>query len=73
MNAVQEERFLALKEWRKAKARELDIPAFVVFSDQTLRQLAIAQPQSMDGLRATHGIGDKKLEKFGPELLALLE
>lgn len=72
LNPEQEERFQALKKWRKQKAQELDMPAFVVFSDQTLRALAVAEPQSLDDLRGIHGIGDAKLEKFGWDLLAEL-
>jgi ATP-dependent DNA helicase RecQ len=73
LNPEQEMRFQTLRVWRKAKATELDLPAFVVFSDQTLRQLAVKNPQSMDELRDIHGIGEAKLEKFGWDLLAELE
>jgi ATP-dependent DNA helicase RecQ len=61
-----------LKKWRKDKAKELDTPAFVVFSDKTLKHLAIKNPQSLDDLKSVHGIGDSKLEKFGWDLLAEL-
>ncbi|WP_374029195.1 ATP-dependent DNA helicase RecQ [Bdellovibrio bacteriovorus] len=73
LNEVQEKRFQLLKHWRKEKAKELDVPAFVVFSDQTLKHLAIKNPHSMEGLRAIHGIGEAKLEKFGWDLLAELK
>lgn len=72
MDMVQERRFQALKAWRKQKALELDMPAFVVFSDRTLRALAIENPQSLDALKDIHGIGESKLEKFGWDLLAEL-
>ncbi len=70
LNPEQELRFQNLKKWRKEKAFELDLPAFVIFNDQTLRQLAIRNPQSLDELRSIHGIGEAKLEKFGWDLLA---
>ncbi|MBC7370095.1 MAG: ATP-dependent DNA helicase RecQ [Bdellovibrionaceae bacterium] len=73
MDSTQELRFEALRKWRKAKAAELDVPAFVVFSDQTLRQLAIRNPQKIEELEDIHGIGEAKLEKFGWDLLAELE
>ncbi len=73
LNPEQESRFQNLRIWRKAKATELDLPAFVVFSDQTLRQLAVKNPQNFDDLRNIHGIGEAKLEKFGWDLLAELE
>ena len=68
----QESRFQALRAWRKQKALELDQPAFVVFSDRTLKQLAIENPQSLDALKSIYGIGESKIEKFGWDLLAEL-
>lgn len=72
LDDVQEERFEKLKKWRKEKAKELDAPAFVVFSDQTLKHLAIKNPRSLDEMRSVYGIGDAKLEKFGWDVLAEL-
>lgn len=72
LDSEQEERFERLKVWRKEKAKELDAPAFVVFSDQTLKHLAIQNPQSIDGMRSIYGIGEAKLEKFGWDVLAEL-
>lgn len=63
-------RYEALRKWRKHRAKELDVPAFVVFGDQTLRQIAIENPQSLDDLESIHGIGSAKLERFGPELIS---
>ncbi len=71
MDLIQEERFKALKVWRKSKAQELDIPAFVVFSDKTLRDIAIKNPQNLDQLKTIHGIGETKLQKFGQDILSL--
>lgn len=72
LDSNQEERFQTLKIWRKAKALELDIPAFVVFSDKSLRDMAIKNPRNMEDLKNVHGIGDAKLEKFGWDILAEL-
>lgn len=72
LDPIQELRFEALRRWRKQKATELDVPAFVVFSDQTLRELAYKNPQSIQELESVHGIGDAKLEKFGWDVLAEL-
>lgn len=72
LDQVQEIRFENLRRWRKQKAQELDVPAFVVFSDQTLKQLAVKNPQSMADLESIYGIGESKLEKFGWDLLAEL-
>ncbi|WP_374075199.1 RecQ family ATP-dependent DNA helicase [Bdellovibrio bacteriovorus] len=72
LNDIQEERYEKLKKWRKEKAKELDAPAFVVFSDQTLKHLAIKNPKSLDDMRSVYGIGEAKLEKFGWDVLAEL-
>lgn len=64
--------FEHLKKWRKAKATELDIPAFVVFSDRTLAEIARQNPSDLESLRVIYGVGDKKLEKFGWDILAEL-
>lgn len=72
LDPIQEARFQTLKIWRKSKAQELDVPAFVVFSDKTLRDIAIKNPQNLEELKKVYGIGDQKLEKFGWDLLAEL-
>ena len=65
--------FEKLRAWRKEKARELDVPAFVVLSDKTLRHLAQAQPSESAELEKIHGLGEVKIEKFGTELLAEIQ
>ena len=70
LNAIEEGRFQILRQWRKRKATELDIPAFVIFGDKTLKELAQRNPQSLDDLKTIYGIGDAKLEKFGWDLIA---
>ncbi|MBS1969277.1 MAG: ATP-dependent DNA helicase RecQ [Bdellovibrionales bacterium] len=73
LDDIQEQRFENLRRWRKAKAQELDVPAFVVFSDQTLKQLALKNPQNITDLEDIYGIGESKIEKFGWDLLAELQ
>lgn len=70
---VQKERLRVLKEWRRQKAKELDVAAFMVFSDRTLRGIAEVKPKSREELRSVHGVGDAKLEAFGTEILGQLE
>lgn len=72
LSPAEEERFQKLRRWRKAKADELDMPAFVIFSDRTLKDLAHKNPRSIDDLKSIFGIGESKLEKFGWDLLAEL-
>ncbi len=73
MSHEQELLFQTLKKWRKAKAQELDMPAFVVLSDQTLKHLAVGQPSNTDQLLLIHGIGENKAEKFGKDILSIVE
>lgn len=61
--------FRTLKDWRKTKASELDVPAFVIFGDKTLRELAQVQPRTLSELANIYGLGEAKIEKFGEELL----
>lgn len=61
-----------LRDWRLAKAREQDVPAFVVFTDVTLTALAERRPRDEDELLDVPGIGPAKAERYGPALLELV-
>jgi len=63
---------LALKEWRLARARAEEVPAYVVFNDRTLAELVRMAPRTIAELADVPGIGPAKLERFGSELLAAL-
>jgi ATP-dependent DNA helicase RecQ len=67
------ERFLALKAWRAEVAKAHNLPAYVVFHDATLAEMARAQPASLDDLAGINGVGTKKLEAYGDEILRVLE
>jgi ATP-dependent DNA helicase RecQ len=62
----------ALKAWRAEVAREHNLPAFVIFHDSTLRALAAAQPGTVADLDGIAGIGQKKLEAYGAEVLRVV-
>jgi DNA helicase II / ATP-dependent DNA helicase PcrA len=62
----------ALKEWRLSRARADEVPAYVVFNDRTLAELAARTPRTLAELAAVPGIGPAKLERYGAELLAQL-
>ncbi|OIQ87703.1 ATP-dependent DNA helicase RecQ [mine drainage metagenome] len=64
--------FDALRGWRGDTARAHAVPAYVVFPDATLQAIAQARPRSLDALREISGVGDKKLERYGDALLALI-
>jgi DNA helicase-2/ATP-dependent DNA helicase PcrA len=67
-----EELFESLKTWRKERAAEESVPAYVVFSDATLEALAEVRPSSRQELLRISGIGRAKLEKYAEDVLAIL-
>jgi ATP-dependent DNA helicase RecQ len=64
-----EERFLRLRELRKRLADARDLPAYVVFHDRTLREMAAQRPLTMEALLAVPGVGPAKLERYGRAFL----
>ncbi len=66
-------RLAALKEWRATTARGRNVPAYVVFHDATLVEMARAAPATREALGAITGVGVKKLDAYGDELLEVLE
>ena len=66
------QRFAALKAWRAEVAREHGLPAYVIFHDATLAEMARAQPSSLGELGHISGVGAKKLEAYGSEILRVL-
>ena len=67
-----EELFERLREWRLARSKERSQPAFVVFTDATLSAIAEAKPRSVAELVAVPGVGQRKLDEYGAEVLALV-
>ncbi len=62
-------RFINLKAWRAEVAREHNLPAYVIFHDATLAAIAERDPQSLDDLQGISGMGAKKLEAYGADVL----
>jgi ATP-dependent DNA helicase RecQ len=73
LDADAQARFAALKAWRAEVAREHNLPAYVVFHDATLAEMAREQPGSLEALSHVAGVGAKKLEAYGREILRVLE
>ena len=61
-----------LRTWRLERAREREVPAYVIFTDATMEALAEALPRDTDELLAISGIGPDKIDRYGDLLLALL-
>ncbi|MFD2757305.1 DNA helicase RecQ [Gulosibacter faecalis] len=72
MQPDQVARFERLREWRRDTAREQSVPAYVVFNDATLRELAIERPDTLGALAGISGVGRSKLEQYGDEVLEVL-
>ncbi len=68
------ERYLweQLRAWRAKMAKEHGVPAYVIFHDATLRELARQCPKTPDELRQVSGIGARKLDKYGDHLIEIL-
>jgi ATP-dependent DNA helicase RecQ len=64
--------FEALRLLRLELARQESVPAFVVASDRTLRDIALLRPTTSDALLLAHGIGPAKAERYGPQILAVV-
>ncbi len=69
---VDDELLGQLKDWRLRVAKELKVPAYVVFTDNTLIAIAESLPADEAALVAIPGIGARKLEQFGPDVLELV-
>ncbi|ORW43367.1 ATP-dependent DNA helicase [Mycobacterium paraense] len=69
---IDEELLLRLKAWRLDVAKEQKVPAYVVFSDNTLIAIAELLPGDESALIAIPGIGARKLEQYGPDVLELV-
>jgi len=61
-----------LRAWRSEVARTRGMPAYVVLHDTTIDGIATARPTTLAQLRDIPGIGDKKLERYGADLLKLV-
>jgi ATP-dependent DNA helicase RecQ len=66
------ETFERLRSWRAATAKEQGVPAYVIFHDATLRQIATDTPTTLDELGAVSGVGENKLAKYGQQILDAL-
>ncbi|MEF2977172.1 DNA helicase RecQ [Subtercola sp. YIM 133946] len=64
--------FEALRAWRSATAKVMGVPAYVIFHDATLREIAMRRPAAISDLDGLSGIGQKKLDTYGEDLLGVV-
>ena len=64
--------FDALRAWRGEVARAHGLPAYVIFHDATLAEMARERPATLEALAGVSGVGAKKLEAYGQEILRVV-
>lgn len=62
----------ALKRWRRERCKADEVPAFIVFHDSTLEEIALREPRTLQDLSSIPGIGPQKLERYGGDVLQVL-
>ncbi len=72
LSASEQALFDKLRWWRVETARKNNVPAYVIFHDATLRDIAKAQPRTIGDLRGVAGVGEKKLETYGEQIVVLI-
>jgi len=65
--------FESLRSWRGEVAKSNGVPAYVIFHDATLREIALARPESLDDLSHISGVGARKLQAYGEEILRCVQ
>ena len=72
LSGADEDLFQALKELRMDFARDRGVPAYVIFSDRSLLDMATTKPANEVEFAEVYGVGEAKLKKFAPPFLALI-
>ena len=63
----------ALRECRRRFAEESGVPPYVIFHDSSLQEMCLMQPRDMRQFAAINGVGERKLEKYGPAFMRVIE
>lgn len=72
LDDLEQKIFERLRWWRVETAKAHNTAAFIIFHDSTLREIAKAKPRTLEDLRGVTGVGAKKLESYGEELVSLI-
>ena len=70
---LNKEVYNALKSWRKIKATKENIRPYIIFSDSSLIEIANKKPNTKEELMNIRGMGEKKLERYGNEILKIVQ
>ncbi|MCK9311401.1 MAG: HRDC domain-containing protein, partial [Bacteroidales bacterium] len=66
------ELFILIKQWRNEKSQELNMPVYLILPQKAIMELSTKLPQTPAELKAVKGFGDKKVQRFGAELLEII-
>jgi ATP-dependent DNA helicase RecQ len=72
LTAAEQALLLALRDKRREIARKDAVPAYIVFSDRTLAEMALRKPASLAAMANVRGVGEMKLERYGEQFLAVI-
>lgn len=72
LNPKETERMRVIREWRLEYAKAQDMPAFIIFSNRTLEDIARKNPATLADLESVYGLGQQRVDAFGKELLEVL-
>jgi ATP-dependent DNA helicase RecQ len=70
---VDRDLFARLRDWRRATAADRNVPAYVIFTDATLRDLARRRPRTLDELDGVYGVGERKRADLGRPIIELID
>ncbi|MCP4398574.1 MAG: hypothetical protein GY801_14915, partial [bacterium] len=73
LNEPQKLLFQRLREWRKETANKEGIPVFIIANNSQLAEVVLRDPKTLESLRQIHGFGKKKVDKYGKEILGMIE
>lgn len=70
---IEEDLVAELKSWRLKTAQDMSVPAYVVLTDKSIEEIASAKPTTLFALEEVEGIGQKRIENYGDELLTVIQ
>jgi superfamily II DNA helicase RecQ len=72
LNEEEKQIFLALKQWRKDRAKEVNVPEYLICHNSELLSVTKTKPRTMEDLNKLKGFGDQKTAKYGDDIMAVI-
>ena len=69
---INKELFERLKVWRRIKANKENVKPYIIFSDSSLMEIVNILPKNLEELKEIRGVGEKKLQKYGEEIIDII-